>query len=514
MYCKVCGNLLEESDLICKVCGANIEEQRRRTDDDATPANVLPTEHSREDSAFLPNDEEGADGTPEVYSPTAAAEIPVPAPVGAEEAPVTESTGAGDSEFRWNVHQFPSAKARKTEEINFDWNISPPDFGAQTHPIGDAAANATAGAEVPEALPSSVGTEARHKEEADTASETVIGEKSDPGIPSWLRAESTQGVFGHPTGADDGKSNRERFFTFNKKNEEFQKLLDREYERLQSYDSPVVNEARNMLADRESTAPIAEEIQIDAGSGGLAEKTGTDAEAGTEPEVEIKAEAEPVTETDAEAEAENKSAVEAEFANETGAEPTVAIKAATKPEIKTVAEIVAEIVAEAEARTAAETKAAADAEIVAEIIAEAKAKAAAEAEAEAESAAADDAGVSAEAPEELQDEAANGDFSTGTEAELSISKALDSIEKEIEEWEGRDRLSTASKAAMIISIIFLIYTGGSATAKHFAPHSPVDAWFDSVQLQAAVTIKGGVDTIRDFFNDTNDSEQSTQEIGE
>ncbi|MDR2355449.1 MAG: hypothetical protein LBE16_04560, partial [Clostridiales Family XIII bacterium] len=116
-----------------------------------------------------------------------------------------------------------------------------------------------------------------------------------------------------------------------------------------------------------------------------------------------------------------------------------------------------------------------------------------------------------EAPEEsaaesaIQEAEAKG-APVVTEAELSINKTLDSIEKEIEEWENRDRLSTASKVAMVISVIFLLFTGGSALVKHFAPHSPLDLWFDSVQLQAAGTIKHGVDTIKDLFNDADVSE--------
>ncbi|MDR2771420.1 MAG: hypothetical protein LBB57_05240 [Clostridiales Family XIII bacterium] len=99
--------------------------------------------------------------------------------------------------------------------------------------------------------------------------------------------------------------------------------------------------------------------------------------------------------------------------------------------------------------------------------------------------------------------------SAATEAELSISKALDSIEKEIEEWENRDRLSTASKVAMLISVIFLIFTGGSALVKNFAPHSPLDLWFDSVQLQAAATIKHSVDAVRVLFDGEDDESQES-----
>ena len=93
-----------------------------------------------------------------------------------------------------------------------------------------------------------------------------------------------------------------------------------------------------------------------------------------------------------------------------------------------------------------------------------------------------------------------------TEAEISIGKALDSIEKEIKDWESRDTLSTTSNVVMVISAIFLILTGGSALVKHFAPHSPLDLWFDSVQLQAAVTIKHGVDTVKALFDDSDESD--------
>lgn len=79
-----------------------------------------------------------------------------------------------DTEFQWNVHEFTEPK--KTEDIHFDWNIS------------DA--------------------------------------EEDAGIDADLFRELAEG------GTTGNIEDVARFFTFQKKNEEFQKLLDRELERI------------------------------------------------------------------------------------------------------------------------------------------------------------------------------------------------------------------------------------------------------------------------------------------
>jgi hypothetical protein len=550
MYCKVCGNLLEESDLICKVCGADIQKQQRQTDEEAAFADVAPTEQIDTDTAFPQGDADEADafveretvsshGTdgddasaidPPGTDATESAEPETVAPKtvasesDAEDAspePAARDETAG-GEFRWNIHRFPSAEIRKTEDIDFDWNLSPAALESRKRseeeaeadedtPTADAIAGVesldeffalrasrenaetaenTVGAPAEafgaedvtaraDLTPVFVGLDARREADADIQQffakeddgQRGAGTESAPPAPAWLHAESTPNIFGPSAESDAGTSNRDRFFTFDKKNEEFQKLLDKEYERLQRYNSPIVNEAREMIAAWDSSAGAAgkrtdpatkrwtpsmftDPLRQEAGRG--------DAEADA-PAKPMLSESAPSVEEDLAAGAADERAAAETPAEE--APPKLGLPADKEPATESKPE---------------EGAAAEDSAVAGEDAADAR-------ETRGESA----------APE--------SHAAAGTEAELSISKTLDAIEKDIKEWEDRERLSTASKAAIVVSIVFLLFTGGSAAVKQFMPHSPADVWFDSVQLRMAAAIKHGVDAIRDLFDGADDA---------
>jgi hypothetical protein len=197
MYCKECGNLLEESDLICKVCGANIREQRRQTAsgvalagvsadgraeadfafprDDAEETNTfdereaspshetteagteLASESTDPEADTEPASESGPSEAADLESVSSEADMPevpmsddsledaspacdAPAAEGLPEFPAAEGSPefpAAENimeeghrkptfgEFRWNIHEFPNTELRRTEDIDFNWNMSP-----------------------------------------------------------------------------------------------------------------------------------------------------------------------------------------------------------------------------------------------------------------------------------------------------------------------------------------------------------------------------------------------------
>jgi hypothetical protein len=388
-----------------------------------------------------------------------------------------ERRGVGDVELRWNIHKFPDRESRRTEDIDFDWSMSPSDYMAKSRrddgggqvTEADAETDAGTGAPPEPAKDEPAGEDPARTEDGpageDPAREAKAREaktyEAKAREAKTLKTEGTAaGVetpapkpkpvppikkgqpdfLGRPFDSGGGRRRRERFFTFDQKNAEFQKLLDKERERLQIYDSPIISEARDMLAELDppiffdgkridpstsvwDSAAFRRHVNREAGGGAR-----TEAGSGTD----IKPETEPKPAIDLKPETEPKPAIDLKF--ETEPKPAIGLK--------------------------------------------------------------------------FEPEAAPGGFPDAyrsaavTEAELSISKTLDAIEKEIEEWEEeRDKLSRASKVAVVISLIFLMFTGGSAAVKYLAPDSPVDLWFDSVQLRAAATIKHGVDSIRDYFND-------------
>ncbi|MDR2771419.1 MAG: hypothetical protein LBB57_05235, partial [Clostridiales Family XIII bacterium] len=167
-----------------------------------------------------------------------------------ELAPEAEVAAPAADEFRWNVHSFPSVELRKTEDVNFDWNL-PPAFLVQREVSslgGETEANdgAYAAKEAPIAesmeafFERCANCESQGAGEADGFQFAMPNAGGDVLAPALPGAETAPESLGNTLGPSAGKSNRERFFTFDRKNEEFQKLLDREYERLQSYNSPII----------------------------------------------------------------------------------------------------------------------------------------------------------------------------------------------------------------------------------------------------------------------------------
>lgn len=115
-----------------------------------------------------------------------------------------ETKGQMGSEFRWNIYDFP--KPRKTEEIDFDWGS------------GERSENSSL--------------------EFDLLKE--IGEMNP----------------------EDQTPDYGKFFTFNKKNEEFQQLLNREYEKLNGLESLAlpIEEPEAVVVSEEPEAE--EELEI------------------------------------------------------------------------------------------------------------------------------------------------------------------------------------------------------------------------------------------------------------
>ena len=128
-------------------------------------------------------------------------------------------------EIKWNVSEYPDQNAvEKTEEIDFNWNTEPV---AQHHSRKQKhrqrfdpkrRSKAPVHREIPEA------NKAQSVPQNNTEDHVLSGKDLDSAI------------FGEkePKKAPESMSAAERidkFYTFNKKNEEFQQLLNKEYNR-------------------------------------------------------------------------------------------------------------------------------------------------------------------------------------------------------------------------------------------------------------------------------------------
>ena len=189
MYCKNCGKELASGAKFCMECGTPVEGMSASVQ--TTPAGE----------------------TMEKASPAPTEQIIPPQP--AEEAAAAPRKRTTFDEFHWNVSDYPDQNAvEKTEDINFNWNTEP-------EVISQPAAEPVQ-PEVPayREIPS-VNGETKY----DTADSVLSGKDLDSAI------------FGEkePEKSPESMSAAERidkFYTFNKKNEEFQQLLNREYNKV------------------------------------------------------------------------------------------------------------------------------------------------------------------------------------------------------------------------------------------------------------------------------------------
>lgn len=218
MYCRKCGNKIGDTDHYCQYCGTP-------TDIKEPPSKAGEPEQEKEEIVFNPpydkkshfaeEETSGTEGEQEEPEEDLSkfisdTEIDVEKDTERQEEETSGPQTAKSSEFNWNVHEFPTKK--ETEDIKFNWNME--DFGSH-----------------------------EHKEAAAAAFEEELFRE--------IRDESNR----------IREQNIDRFFTFSRKNEEFQKLLDREYEKfkLRSGPSKAIEEPEIHREETELTQPQPEE---------------------------------------------------------------------------------------------------------------------------------------------------------------------------------------------------------------------------------------------------------------
>lgn len=192
MYCKNCGKEIAGGSKFCNHCGSPVEELPQPQQ--PQPEAIEPSIHTKPES-------DSNDDAPEMRKPIF-------------------------EEFQWNVSEYPDRNViEKTEEIDFNWNANPDDIP-----------------ETPRRVVKSVPQEQAQVKAAEQKTASDVSD--DPAHPG-AKEETLNGgdlekeVFGQP----QPPQNREEmsamekvnsFYTLNQKNEEFQKLIDAEYQRVKS----------------------------------------------------------------------------------------------------------------------------------------------------------------------------------------------------------------------------------------------------------------------------------------
>ena len=179
MYCKNCGSEIAEGANFCSQCGTLVESAPQQT-----AASVMHDIPAAEQTGSL-HEHAAADETYESPRKTVIEDVP------------------------WDVGDYPSRdRVEKTEEINFNWHARPAD-------LDDAG---------------------RVRQPEKTAPEMSFTDTYDNRESVLKGKDLERTIFGEtPETSADGMSAAERidkFYTFNKKNEEFQQLLDREYRKV------------------------------------------------------------------------------------------------------------------------------------------------------------------------------------------------------------------------------------------------------------------------------------------
>lgn len=252
MFCRNCGQKLADGDKFCSSCGAKtiladdenkIERVSQNTE---TAASQPQAENKAEVSEplFEPFDFKSFDfgfdldtDTEKKESETAQEEVKKVVP------PVEE--------FDWNIHTFPGMGVEKTEDIDFNWSMSPDEVPDEKAPAKEPAAREEAQAE-----PEFFASQENAWKSAEPADTPAAGAAEPEKAPASSLEEELFG--GLDSKADETRKQSEeidKFFTFHKKNEEFQKLLDQEYEKIKS---------GNILSDEMDTAAAASEEKFAA----------------------------------------------------------------------------------------------------------------------------------------------------------------------------------------------------------------------------------------------------------
>lgn len=243
MYCRNCGQKLADGDKFCSSCGAKtiLADENNKADGISSSAGTAESQPQVDNAAetkeplFEPFDFKSFD-----FLDSDPAKNVEP-----EEKKVTPPS----EEFDWNIHTFPGMGVEKTEDIDFNWSMTPEEVDAEEKMHEKASLRESAAPEV------FTSEERTWTSSQDMAEIKGGGAENAPQSNEKTASSSLEEeLFGNlDSKTDEARKQSEeidKFFTFHKKNEEFQKLLDQEYEKIKS---------GNILSEEMNTAEAVSE---------------------------------------------------------------------------------------------------------------------------------------------------------------------------------------------------------------------------------------------------------------
>lgn len=213
MYCKNCGKILNPGDRFCSGCGTKVELG----------------EEAKIEAEFIPDFKKSAVDVPQT-----------------EEKP--RRTFHLD-EFNWDLNGYPTDN-RKTEDVDFNWTS-----------VMEEKKRRTAEPRVPlyiEKEETKVSSPVKEPAGEPTARrpEKTLEEEIFEDMGTLADEEPTKIISGH---GSEKSEKVDKFYTFNKKNEELQALLEQEYERIKNGSINVTEEDTDEQEQADDVAS-AEEI--------------------------------------------------------------------------------------------------------------------------------------------------------------------------------------------------------------------------------------------------------------
>ena len=230
MYCKHCGSEVPDDALFCSHCGTKLAGEMPKAAgspamNSTAPETTVPPEAPAPAAARTAK--EGAKGIPNAGNSASKLTAKPSAPQAAASAEKPRKPFL--EEMRWNVSEYPDSNViEKTEEINFDWNADPD--------------------KVPDSVPrrAQVRPQPRTPQEPKKSSESVrVAEIFDRVVPAGEVKAAASEVKKAASGpkpaavqqsAAPAKDAQEpglgKFNTVNRRNEEFQRLLKKEHEKI------------------------------------------------------------------------------------------------------------------------------------------------------------------------------------------------------------------------------------------------------------------------------------------
>lgn len=235
MYCTKCGHKLVAEDKFCSGCGAKVVVKDDGTVD--TVANEINTTPDVDKFSLNIDDNEP------LFEPFdfKAFGFDFENLGLGEGVDRDEKTGVPEvvsEEFNWNTGEFPDREASKTEDIDFNWSLTP-DEPKKEEPVA-VEPEPTVVEEIKLDVPeiSEKEAPAQEAEKPSTLEEELFGELNSKTDETRKQSEEI-----------------DKFFTFHQKNEEFQKILDREYEKVKT---------GNILTEEIGEAEVASEEKFTA----------------------------------------------------------------------------------------------------------------------------------------------------------------------------------------------------------------------------------------------------------